>query len=96
MFVSASRFEREIATLKSGFSAMLWAMECHLRQSNETISRQVHALRQELAAEFGAASRLAASLLGPLLLRTIRREEKRLADGVAYEPEMVVERRDWS
>ena len=81
--------------MKIGCSAMLWAMERHVRQSNETVSRQVRALRQELATEFGAAPKLAAGLLRPLLLWSTRREEKRLADGVAYEPKMVVERRNW-
>jgi radical SAM superfamily enzyme YgiQ (UPF0313 family) len=89
------RFEREIAKLKIGYSAMLWAMEHHLRQSNETISKRVCALRRELAVEFGAASKLAAGLLGPILLWSSRREERRLADGVVYEPKMVVDRRNW-
>jgi hypothetical protein len=56
------RFEQEIARMKIGCSAMLWAMERHVRQSDETVSRQVRALRQELATEFGAASKLAAGL----------------------------------
>lgn len=39
--------------------------------------------------------RLAAGLLGPLLLWTTRREEKRLAGGRTYEPDTFIERRNW-
>jgi uncharacterized Tic20 family protein len=48
-----------------------------------------------LEAEFGAAPRYFASLLGPALLWTSRREEKRLEKGRTYEPPNFVERRNW-
>jgi hypothetical protein len=38
---------------------------------------------------------MAASLLGPVLLWTTRREEKRLAQGFVYEPPTILERRNW-
>ncbi|MBI1790398.1 MAG: cobalamin B12-binding domain-containing protein [Acidobacteria bacterium] len=90
------RFEREARMLKSAYAGMLWAMEHHLRETNQAVSQQVRALRQDIARELGAASQWAARLLGPLLLWTARREEKRLARGVTYEPRMIVERRNWA
>ena len=41
-------------------------------------------------------SRLAANLAGPVLLWTTRREDKRLARGVTYEPPTILERRNWT
>lgn len=90
-----ARFAREAAALRGGYMTMLWAMERHMRTHNTAVSTKVRELRKELSAEFGAFSRWTASLLGPALLWSIRREEKRLAAGVTYEPEMVVERRNW-
>lgn len=90
------RFEREAAKLKTAYAGMLWAIEHHLREANRTISEQVRALRLQVELEFGAMARLAAKLLGPVLLCTVRREEKRLASGWTYEPRMVIERRNWS
>ena len=75
---------------------MLWAIERHLRKTNQAVSGKVRELRREMAREFGLASRLTASLLGPLLLWTSRREEKRLREGKTYEPETVIERRHWT
>jgi len=90
------RFEGEIASLKNAYSGVLWAMEKHLKRTNAAISQQIESLRQELYFEFGSASRLASALLGPLMLWTTRREEKRLARGVTYEPRTFIERRNWS
>ena len=56
---------------------------------------RVRTLRKEIAAEFGNATRLLTAVLGPLMAWSARREGKRLARGVTYEPEMVVERKNW-
>jgi radical SAM superfamily enzyme YgiQ (UPF0313 family) len=89
------RFEREAAKLKGAYAGMLWAVEHHLREANRTVSEQVRALRLEVEIEFGAMAKLAAKALGPVLLWTVRREEKRLQRGWTYEPHSVIERRNW-
>ena len=53
-------------------------------------------LRQEIGREFGWFSRLVTSVVGPVLLWTTRREERRLAAGHTYEPPTIIERRNWS
>jgi hypothetical protein len=90
------RFEREIQSLKTVYTGMLWAMARHLRTANASVAEQIEDLRQQIHREFGVASRLAASMLGPLILWTSRREEKRLANGFRYEPQVVIERRNWA
>lgn len=89
------RFQSEIAALKSAYSGALWAMEKRLKETNAAISQQIRSLRFEMELEFGVVSRLASAFLGPLLLWTSKREEKRLARGVTYEPKTIVERRNW-
>ena len=90
------RFAWEVRALGSAYSGVLWAMERHLRRTNRAVSEQVRALRQELGREFGLVSRVAARALGPWLLWTSRREEKRLAAGCTYEPETIIERVRWA
>jgi len=89
------RFEWEVRSIKSTYGGLLWAMEKQLRRVNETVSMQIRALRRDLSREFGILSRLTAWLLGPVLLWTSRREEKRLAAGKTYEPRTFIERRNW-
>ncbi|MBI4875487.1 MAG: cobalamin B12-binding domain-containing protein [Acidobacteria bacterium] len=89
------RFEWEVRSLKNAYSAVLWAMERRLKRTNEAVSAQVHSLRRDIEREFGGISRMWAAFAGPVLLWTARREEKRLARGVTYEPPTIIERRNW-
>jgi radical SAM superfamily enzyme YgiQ (UPF0313 family) len=91
-----ARFAREARALSDGYSAALWAMEHHLRKSNPTTADQIRQLRTEIGQEFGWFSRLATSVVGPILLWTTRREERRLAAGRTYEPPTIIERRNWT
>jgi len=59
------------------------------------VSNNIRALRQEFKRESGLASRMMPSVLGPVLLWTTKREEKRLARGKTYEPPTILERRNW-
>jgi hypothetical protein len=70
-------------------------MEHQLRKTNASVSTQIRALRQDLGREFGPFSRMAAAL-GPMMLWASRREQRRLDNGVTYEPDTVIERRNWS
>jgi radical SAM superfamily enzyme YgiQ (UPF0313 family) len=91
------RFEWETKDLKATYAWLLWAMERRLKGVNQDVSRQIGAFRRELAEEFGALrTRVVAGLIGPLILWMHKREEKRLAAGVTYEPPTVVERRNWA
>jgi radical SAM superfamily enzyme YgiQ (UPF0313 family) len=90
------RFARESAKLRTVYNAALWAMEKQFRQVNRSVSDEIGALRQEVEKEFGTASRVAARVGGPLLLWTVRREERRLAAGHTYEPPTFLERSNWA
>ncbi|MGD0013275.1 MAG: B12-binding domain-containing radical SAM protein [Bryobacteraceae bacterium] len=89
------RFEWEARSLGGAHSALLWAMEQRLKSTNPALSERIRDLRQEIGREFGLVSRVTARLLGPILLWTTIREEKRLARGLTYEPKPILERHNW-
>ena len=90
-----ARFAWEARSLASGYAAALWAMEKHLKRTNEAVSEKVRTLRKEVGREFGFMSRIVSRTLGPALLWSARREERRLAAGQTYEPATIIERRNW-
>jgi radical SAM superfamily enzyme YgiQ (UPF0313 family) len=91
------RFEREATALRTAYSGLLWAMEKRLKSANETISEEIESLRKEIRNECGAMrSTLWSWMLGPMLVWTSWREEKRLARGETYEPPTFLERRNWA
>ncbi|MBI5086269.1 MAG: cobalamin B12-binding domain-containing protein [Acidobacteria bacterium] len=89
------RFEREAAALRTSYSALLWAMERHMKETNASVSEKARELRKEIAQECGSFSTAAAALFGPMMLWLTRREERRLERGVTYEPETFIERKNW-
>jgi hypothetical protein len=89
------RFAREMKKLSSAYNAALWVMEREFRKVNQSVSEQIHSLRKEVETEFPMRARLTAALLGPILLWSARREERRLAAGHTYEPRTIVERSNW-
>jgi radical SAM superfamily enzyme YgiQ (UPF0313 family) len=91
-----ARFAWEARSLRYGYTAALWAMEKHLQSSNPAAAEHIRELRQEVTREFGLLSAAASHILGPVLLWSARREEKRLAAGQTYEPETIVERKNWT
>ena len=91
-----ARFEWEARNLRQTYNAALWAMEHRLKKTNEEVSGRVRELRKQVEAEFGGFSKWAARLVGPVMLWTAKREEKRLAKGKTYEPPTFIERRNWA
>ena len=90
-----ARFAWEIRPIRTAYSGLLWAMERQLRHTNAAISQEIRELRKEIECEFGAVTRVMAGLLGPVLLWTSRREQKRLAHGKTHEPKTFIEHRNW-
>jgi radical SAM superfamily enzyme YgiQ (UPF0313 family) len=89
------RFCHEAKALKWSYSGLLWAMERILRPTNERVAGQIRLLHDVLRREFGLASVLSDWLLGPLLLVAAKREARRLAEGITYEPKAIIERTNW-
>jgi radical SAM superfamily enzyme YgiQ (UPF0313 family) len=89
------RFAREIKKLTHAYNGALWAMEREFCKVNSAVSEQIHRLRRDIEREAPVVARLSAWIIGPVLLWTTRREEKRLAGGRTYEPPTIVERTNW-
>jgi radical SAM superfamily enzyme YgiQ (UPF0313 family) len=89
------RFQREMKKVSTAYNAALWAMEHRFRSLNAGLSRDMRSLRRQIQKEFPIASRLSTVALGPLLLWTSRREDKRLASGITYEPPTIIQRTNW-
>jgi len=79
------RFREEIRGMVSGFSAVAGATESYYRD-NPTLHPKMKKLLDEIKSEFGWGARFYASLGGRYVLRKIRAEEARLAQGWTYEP----------
>jgi hypothetical protein len=91
-----ARFSWEARSLGGGYASGLWAMEKYLRAANPAVSASIRELRKDVGREFGLFSRLATRVLGPVLLWSAKREKKRQAAGETYEPQTIVERRNWT
>jgi radical SAM superfamily enzyme YgiQ (UPF0313 family) len=89
------RFARQMKKVSTGYSAALWAMEREFGKVNRAVGEQIRSLRREIEREFPVVARLAAALLGPVMLWTTRQEEKRLAAGCTYEPPTILQRTNW-
>jgi radical SAM superfamily enzyme YgiQ (UPF0313 family) len=89
------RFAREMRRLSGIYSSALWAMEREFRRVDRQVSERIRALQHEFRQESGIMSRMLPAVLGPFLLWTARREERRLARGITYEPPTILERRNW-
>jgi len=89
------RFAREMGRLSGIYSSALWAMERQFKKVDGEVSQQIRALRQEFKQESGVMARMLPAVLGPVLLWTTRREERRLARGKTYEPPTILERSNW-
>jgi hypothetical protein len=88
-----NRFRWEAHGLATRFSALVGATRRYYRNNPEMFAKMSDLL-EDLHAEFGWTSRLFSALGGRWLLRQIRKEEERLANGFSYEPPTIYERND--
>jgi len=91
-----ARFEREGRAIRWMHPGALWAMEHKLRRTNPDVSHRIGKLLGQIEKAFGPSSALAAHALGPVLLYSLSREERRLAAGRTYEPQTFIERTNWT
>src|ERR1035438_10893702 len=61
-----------------------------------SVAEKIRSLREQVESEFGLFARVMARALGPVMLWSARREERRLAAGHTYEPTTIIERRNWT
>ncbi len=86
------RYLRECADLPTIYAGVLWAAERWL-ETNPGVVARIQDVRRALETSFGWKARLAAPLLGRVVLHAMRREARRLRRGWTYEPPTFYETR---
>ena len=76
----------ETKDLPTQYSGALWASERWFR-ARPALAARLRAVRRGIERTFGWKAWLAARVVGPVVLFTLWREERRLRRGVTYEPE---------
>ena len=79
------RFERELKAMPVFYAAAVWATRAWFGD-NLPMARKMNDMLTGIYREFGFKSRVSAPVLGRVVLYRLRREAKRLADGITYEP----------
>ncbi len=88
-----ARFAHEAANLPVKYAGVLWATRRAYRHDRR-LTEEISQILRELYDLFGWKSRLAAPVAGLYLLRMLRREQRRLAQGWTYEPPTFYETND--
>jgi hypothetical protein len=76
----------ETKGLPTGYAGALWASERWFARTNPVLAARLRATRRGIERAFGWKARVAARLVGPLVLGTLWLEERRLRRGRTYEP----------
>jgi len=80
------RIAFETKDLPTQYAGALWASERWFVRSNPALAARLRTTRRAVEQEFGWKARLAARVIGPVVLATLWREERRLRRGRTYEP----------
>jgi hypothetical protein len=80
------RFQQEAKSLGTTYAGAIWAIRRRYDQESPTMAGKMDALLKDLYNAFGLRARLCAPVAGRFLTITMRREERRLANGWTYEP----------
>jgi radical SAM superfamily enzyme YgiQ (UPF0313 family) len=76
----------ETKDLATQYAGALWASERWFARANPALAARLAATRRDVEAAFGWKARLAARLVGPVVLATLWLEARRLRRGRTYEP----------
>jgi len=79
------RFAWEVFPLRSTYAGAVWAMRKWYR-NDDRIAEKAEKLLTDIYATFGWKTKLVAPLIGRYTLRSLKKEEERLALGWTYEP----------
>ncbi len=85
------RLAWEIKYLKTTYAAAVWAMKKWYRGDGR-MHDMIGSLLSDIYKEFGWKTRIIAPLLGIFAHTSIKREQRRLADGWTYEPKIYYEK----
>jgi radical SAM superfamily enzyme YgiQ (UPF0313 family) len=81
-----ARVSFETKDLPTQYAGALWAAERWFARENPALAARLRDTRHAVERAFGWKARVAARVVGPVVLATLWREERRLRRGVTYEP----------
>ncbi len=87
------RYLVDVKPLRSMYAGAVWAMKKWYRQ-DAVLYGQLGELLQDIYTTLGLQPRLVAPLAGRYIYRSLKREEKRLADGWTLEPKTFLEKNE--
>jgi radical SAM superfamily enzyme YgiQ (UPF0313 family) len=87
------RYLVDVKPLRTMHAGAVWAMKKWYRQ-DAVLYGQLGELLQDIYTTLGLQPRLVAPLAGPFIYRSMKREEKRLADGWTLEPKTFLEKNE--
>jgi hypothetical protein len=76
----------ETKSLPTEYAGALWAAERWFARTNPVLAARLRATRRGIGRTFGWKARVAARIVGPVVLATLWREERRLRRGRTCEP----------
>lgn len=79
------RFAREVSRMPMLYAGALWAAQRWFKDK-ATVSERMNNVLEGIYREFGFKSRFAAPVVGRWILYCLRKEQRRLQNGVIYEP----------
>ncbi|MBN1662463.1 MAG: cobalamin-dependent protein [Deltaproteobacteria bacterium] len=85
------RYAWEAFPVRSSYAAAVWAIR-KWYQHDERIAEKADKLLKDIYAEFGWLTRTIAPVIGRYAYAAMKKEEKRLADGLTYEPDCFYEK----
>ncbi|MBI9083169.1 MAG: cobalamin-dependent protein [Desulfobacterales bacterium] len=85
------RYAWEVAPLRNTYAGAIWAMRRYYRK-DRPMRRTLDRLLADISREFGWKTRIAARVFGVYAYAALVREERRLARGWHYEPEVFYEK----
>ena len=85
------RFARKATALRTTYAGAVWAMRKWYR-GNERMEEKMETLLEGLGEAFGWTTKVFAALSGRYFFHTLKKEEKRLANGWTYEPQSFCEK----
>lgn len=86
------RIAWETRPLRTTYAGAVWAMRKWYRGKDRHMSQRMGELLDDLCRAFGPATRAAAAVTGVYVYWQLKREEKRIASGWAYEPDCFYEK----
>ncbi|RJP77213.1 MAG: B12-binding domain-containing radical SAM protein [Desulfobacteraceae bacterium] len=87
------RFTWEVSPLRSTYAGAVWAMKQYFRKDRNT-EQKLSSLLKDMYLEFGWKTRMLARITGMYIFISIKREERLLARGKTWEPNIYYEKNE--